>query len=344
MTQNTPLTVAVLGAGSIGCYLGGQLAAGGAAVTFIGRERFQKALSQNGLTLTHYERSEIHVPADKFEFALSPDAAQGADVVLICVKSQDSRAAAQSLLPHLGKDTLVISFQNGVRNPDVIGEALPDHIVLGGIVPFNVTGTGPGRFHCGTEGDLIVQTCGAPQLKALTMHFAGGRQTLRLVPDVKAVQWGKLLVNLNNALNTLTGGTLHEGLSQRDYRLSLAMMIEEGLAVLQGAGITPAQFGKTSLEQTLKTLRLPNILFKVIMRLILRIDKTARSSMLDDLDMGRGTEIDYLQGEIVHLAQETCQSAPINAAVMALVKEAFEQGVSPKMSGAEIFAYCQAAA
>lgn len=343
MTQNTPLTVAVLGAGSIGCYLGGQLAAGGADVSFIGRERFQKDLTENGLTLTHYERSDIHVPPERFAFVLTPDEAASADIVLICVKSQDSADAAKSLAPFLKEDALVVSFQNGVRNADIIQAVLPSHKVLGGIVPFNVTGTGAGRFHCGTEGDLIVQICADAKLQVLQSCFDGGVQVLRVVPDVKAVQWGKLLVNLNNGLNTLTGGTLHEGLSQRSYRLALAMMIEEGLSVLQGAGITPAQFGKTTLQQTLKTLRLPNFLFKIIMRLILRIDKRARSSMLDDLEMGRGTEIDFLQGEIVHLAEQTEQSAPINAAVMARVKEAFAEGQSPRLSGDQIYALCRSA-
>ncbi|MGJ8564255.1 MAG: 2-dehydropantoate 2-reductase [Alphaproteobacteria bacterium] len=344
MKTHTSLKVAVLGAGSIGCYLGGQLVKGGADVMFIGRPRFQKDLAEQGLTLTHYERSDIVLTPDAFQFALTPEAAAGCDIVLVCVKSQDSTEAARSIKPFLDKEALVISFQNGVRNADAIQAELPASIVLGAIVPFNVTGTGAGRFHSGTEGDLIVQSHDDPRVGALVGAFGGGGQILKTVPDVKAVQWGKLLVNLNNGLNTLLGGTLHEGLRQKPYRLALSMMIEEGLSVLKGAGITPAQFGKTSITKTIKTLRLPNILFAPIMRLILRIDKRARSSMLDDLEMGRGTEIDYLQGEIVKLAESTGQSAPINAAVMARVKAAFLSGRSPKMSGKDIVALCRGAA
>ena len=340
MTEKS-LKIAVLGAGSIGCYLGGQLVQGGADVTFIGRARFQKQLAENGLTLTHFARGDINLLADSFEFTLSPVAVHDADIILVCVKSQDSFAAAQSLIPYINPESLIISFQNGISNPDAIAKALPDHVILGGVVPFNVTGTGPGRFHSGTEGNLMVQSHDDPRLAQLVAAFAKAGQTLDLVADMKALQWGKLLINLNNALNTLTGGTLHEGLSQRDYRRAFAAMLEEGLNVVRGAGIEPMNFGKTSTENTIKIMRLPNFLFRQIMKRNIKVDKKARSSMLDDLEMGRGAEIDYLQGEIVKLAEKSGQSAPINAAIMAAVKAAFKKGASPKMTGTEIWELCQ---
>ncbi len=339
--ENTSkLSVAIFGAGSIGCYLGGQLASGGAHVTFIGRERFRDECKSAGLTLTHFERDPLLIPPESFDFSLDPSGAATSDIVLVCVKSQDSAAAAESLAPHLRDNALIISFQNGLRNADVLTAGLHGHKVLGGVVPFNVTGKGPGAFHSGTEGDLIVQDIADARLDRLKATFSESGQVLKTVPDIKAVQWGKLLVNLNNGLNTLSGGTLHEGLSQRAYRQAMARMMEEALGVLKTAGIEPAQFGKASVQQTMKILKQPNFVFKIVMALVLKIDKTARSSMLDDLEMGRGTEIDYLQGEIVELAEKTGQSAPINQVVMNRVKAAFRDGVSPKMSGAQILALC----
>ncbi len=342
-THSAPLNIVIFGAGSIGCYLGGQLANGGANVTFVGRERFQRDLKINGLSLSHFKKATIHVAQDRFVFSLSPQVLSAADIVLVCVKSQDSAEAAELLALYARADALIISFQNGISNAHVLSGGLPYHAVLGGVVPFNVTGTGPGAFHSGTEGDLIVQNTDDARLERLSAVFTASEQRLEVVPDIKAVQWGKLLVNLNNAMNALSGGTLHQGLGQRAYRLALALMIEEALNVLRGANITPVQFGKASIDQTLKILRLPTPLFKVIMALVLRIDKTARSSMLDDLEMGRTPEIDYLQGEITALAKRTGQSAPINAAIMAAVKMAFEKGSSPKLSGAQILTVCRAA-
>lgn len=341
--NTSSLHIAIFGAGSIGCYLGGQLSYAGCKVTFIGRQRFKSELENNGLTLTHFERDEIFVPAENFSFSLDPADIAAADVILLTTKSQDTGEAAKTIQAHAKDKAIVISFQNGVSNPEVLRKSLSSHIVLGGVVPFNVTGTGPGRFHCGTEGDLSVEAHASESLIQLQDAFAKAGQGLILKENILAVQWGKLLVNLNNALNTLTGGTLRQGLLQRDYRKALALVVEEGLSVARGAGIEPAAFGKADAAKMIKVLRLPNIIYKSIMSKIVKIDAAARSSMLDDLEMGRAPEIDYLQGEIVRLAQQTGQSAAYNEAILRAVEKAFKAGASPKMSGADIYSYLKSA-
>ena len=334
----SPLHIAIFGAGSIGCYLGGQLAHAGTKVTFIGRQRFKTDIDANGLTLTHFERAEIKLNSEQFIFSLAPKDIAPADIILLTTKSQDTPEAANTIAAHAKAGAIIISFQNGVSNPEVLRSALSQP-VLGAVVPFNVTGTGPGRFHCGTEGNLTVQNIDSPHLKTLQAFFASAGQGLVISDDILAVQWGKLLVNLNNALNTLTGGTLREGLLQRDYRKSLALVVEEGLGVARGAGIEPAAFGKADASKMIKVLRLPNIIYKSIMSKIVKIDAAARSSMLDDLEMGRAPEIDYLQGEIVRLAEKTGQSAPYNKAIFRAVEKAFAAGTSPQMSGRAIYKY-----
>ena len=332
------MNIAIFGAGSIGCYLGGQLAHAGASVTFIGRQRFKSEIDANGLTLTHFEREDITLFPDSFTFSLDPKDIAAADVILLTTKSQDTAEAAQAIKAHAKDTAIIISFQNGVSNPDVLREILSQPI-LGAVVPFNVTGKGPGRFHCGTEGELTVQKMDDARLETLQALFAKAGQGLVLSDDISVVQWGKLLVNLNNALNTLTGGTLKQGLLQRDYRKALAMTIDEALSVVRGAGIEPANFGKASPAKMIKILRLPNFLYAGIMNKIVKIDAAARSSMLDDLEMGRVSEIDYLQGEIVALAEKTQQSAPCNAAIYRAVQNAFKAGTSPRMSGKDIYRY-----
>jgi len=85
------MNIAIFGAGSIGCYLGGQLAHAGAAVTFIGRQRFKSEIEDNGLTLTHFERDEIKLTADQFRFSLDPKDIASADIILVTTKSQDTK-------------------------------------------------------------------------------------------------------------------------------------------------------------------------------------------------------------------------------------------------------------
>ncbi len=339
MTQyvrnNNSLKVAIFGAGSIGSYLGGQLVHGGCDVTFLGRKRFQQEILENGLTLTHFERTALNFKPNDFEFSLDPKSISEADIILVTVKSQDTPLAAQTIGKNAKAQALIISFQNGVSNKTALKENMPKHKILGAVVPFNVTGTGPGRFHCGTEGNLSVEN-GDEKLAELVAAFSKSGQGLDIYDDILPVQWGKLLVNLNNALNTLTGGTLRDGLMQRDYRKALAAIISEGLAVVRQANIEPADFGKASADKMIKILRLPNFIYGMIMNKIVKIDASARSSMLDDLEMGRSSEVDYLQGEVVKLAQQTGQSAPYNQKILNLINQAFLDGMSPKLSGSDL--------
>jgi len=276
------MKIAIFGAGSIGCYLGGQLAHAGAEVIFIGRQKFKSEIEANGLTLTHFERDEIALTPDQFTFSLDAKDIGSADIILLTTKSQDTLKAAQAIKVHAKADAITISFQNGVSNPDVLRSILSQE-VLGAVVPFNVTGKGPGKFHCGTEGDLTVENIDDLRLVTLQNLFVKAGQGFIISNNILAVQWGKLLVNLNNALNTLTGGTLKAGLLQRDYRKALSMIISEALGVVRGAGIEPANFGKASPAKMIKILRLPNFLYAGSMNKIVKIDAAARSSMLDDL-------------------------------------------------------------
>ncbi len=328
--------ITIFGAGSIGCYLGGQLASAGAKVTLIGRARYQKQLAENGLTLTHYERTSIQVSNDNIHFVTDSSSVRDSDIVLVTVKSQGTPEAGRILHESVNSRALIISFQNGVGNAQTLRDHLPEFTVLGAMVPFNVTSTDAGTFHCGTEGDLCIEYTSSKRLEALCRLFEDSGQGCALSQDIAAFQWGKLLVNLNNALNALTGSTLYSGLVQRDYRRALAAMIEEALSVVHGAGIRPEKFGKASPKNMLRILRLPNLLYRLVMNSVVKIDASARSSMLDDLEGGRASEIDYLQGEIVALAQKTGQSAPINERVLHEVRQAFERGESPAMTGREL--------
>ena len=333
--------IAVFGAGSIGCYLGGQLASAGAAVRFIGRERYQQQLASKGLTLTHYARETLRIDPDTILFDTDSSDIFESRIVLVTVKSQDTADAGKELAKSLNPDALIISFQNGVGNAARLREAMPGFTVLGAVVPFNVTNTGAGKFHCGTEGDLCIEFSAVDVLATLCSYFEKSGQGCFLSNDIVAVQWGKLLVNLNNALNTLSGTNLYTGLIQRDYRLALALMIEEALSVVQRAGIKPQKFGKASPEKMIRILRLPNFLYRFIMNRIIKIDVNARSSMLDDLEVGRASEIDYLQGEIVSLARKTGHQAPVNERVLKRVHQAFDQGASPNLTGSEILELVQ---
>jgi 2-dehydropantoate 2-reductase len=138
---------------------------------------------------------------------------------------------------------------------------------------------------------------------------------------MRSVAWGKLLLNLNNAINALSGRTLLEELAERDYRRVLAAAMLETLNLLNAAGIEPAKIGPFPPRLLPHAVGSPNFIFKNLFLRIQRIDPAARSSMWDDFVAERPTEIDYLNGEVVKLAKALGREAPVNRAIVELVKE-----------------------
>jgi 2-dehydropantoate 2-reductase len=327
---------AVLGAGSIGCHLGGHLLAAGYDVTLIGRPAAMEALGERGLTLSTSGRPPVHLTPDRLTPATGPEGAAGTDYVLVTVKSAATAAAAHDLAAHLAPGAVVVSFQNGLRNPATLRAELPGRTVLAGMVPYNVVTPEPGTVHQGMPGTLMTEPDGA----LVTALRAAG---LAVEPrtDMAAVQHAKLLMNLNNAVNALSGLPLREQLGRRAYRRCLALCQGEALAVFRAAGITPARLGPTPPAVTPYVLGLPDAVFRRVAAASLRIDAHARSSMWEDLRRGRPTEIDALQGEIVALAAAHGLTAPANARLAALVREA--ERTPRTWTGPELYAEISAA-
>jgi len=133
------------------------------------------------------------------------------------------------------------------------------------------------------------------------------------------VQWGKLLLNLNNPVNALSNLPLRQELLDRDCRRVFAALQTEALRVMARAGIAPAQVTAVSPTLLPHVLRLPNWLFTRLAKRMLQIDAKARSSMWDDLEAGRVTEIDALSGAVVRLAAQQGMEAPLNARMCELL-------------------------
>lgn len=335
--MSLPPTIAVLGAGSIGVYLGGALLAAGGVLRLIGRPRIAREVADNGLWLTDYLGGDVRLPHGTVDVRTQPEALAGARFILVTVKSHDTEAAAEDIARHGDSDAIVISFQNGIANANRLKARLPQHRVLAAMVPFNVAHLGPGHWHRGTEGRLHVALDRA--VAPLVPLFAAAGLELELSADMPAVLWGKLLMNLNNAVNALSAKPLLAQLADRDYRRVLAASIAEALTVLKAAGITPAQVSRVPPARFPMLLRLPDWLYRQLASRQVRIDPKARSSMAEDLDQGRATEIDGLNGEIIRLGVEHQVPTPVNNALVELIRTA-ETGDPRRFSGAALRAAC----
>lgn len=321
--------VLVMGAGAVGCFIGGLTQLAGVPVHFVGRPRVLAGLRQHGLHLTDHAGMDRRIAALELRLHDEPPPGLKPDLVLLCVKSGATAQAATTLGLSLPQGTPVLSLQNGVGNAALAAATTPQLRWHAGMVPFNIAELSPGHYHRGTAGALAAQ--GGPgdtALVAWQTALARCGMRLDLHADLAPVQWGKLLLNLNNPVNALSGRPLRDELLQRGYRRALAALQQEALDLLDDAQRPVAQLTPVPPRRLLQLLRLPTPLFRLIAARMLRIDAHARSSMADDLAAGRVTEVDALCGEIVRLAASLGRSAPLNARMQALV-EAWPQRRRP---------------
>jgi 2-dehydropantoate 2-reductase len=325
--------IGVAGAGSIGCFVGGMYAAAGRRVALLARPRVIEEIESNGLRLTSFEGSERKIAPGQLTLSDDPKIFADAGIVLVTVKSADTAEIAEAIARHAPPDAVVVSLQNGVGNAAVLRQRLPGRVVLAGMVPFNVIAPGEGRFHRATSGDVVVErddvgTAGRLSVPGLRMRAAR---------DIASVQWGKLLVNLNNALNALSDLPLRQQLAQRSWRMLFADQIAEGLAAIRAEGIRPVSPTPIPPGWTPHLLRLPDSLFGMLLGRTMKIDPQARSSMWEDLRRGRRTEIDYLQGVITEIADRRGLQVPLSRRIVALIKRAeVERKGSPGLTPEQI--------
>ena len=323
MVTDRPIVVA--GAGAIGCFVGGMLAAADRRVALLVRPRVKTEIERFGLRLTDFGGFERQLGAGQLALSEDPAIFHSAGIVLVTVKSADTADVADQIAQHAPHDAVIVSLQNGVGNVAVLNERLGGRRVLAGMVPFNVVAMGEGRFHRSTSGDITVGEDADNTAAALSVPDLA----MRASRDIAGVQWGKLIINLNNALSALSDMPLAVQLASRDWRRLFADQMAEGLAVLKAAGITPVSATPIPPNWTPTLLRLPDMVFNAILGRTMKIDPEARSSMWQDLKQGRKTEIDYLQGAVIALAEKNNVDVPLMRRIAGLVKAAETSGKGP---------------
>jgi 2-dehydropantoate 2-reductase len=296
--------VAVLGAGAVGCYYGGMLARAGVAVTLVGRAAHVDAINERGLLLdTLHFREHVRAPASEHTRVVAD-----ADVVLVCVKSGDTEAAARAMRPHLHPGALVVSLQNGVDNAERIAAATGREAVAG-VVYVGAHMAGPGHVRHTGRGELVVGALDAgaarrEQADRVASLFAGAGVPCRVAVDIRSELWTKLVLNCAyNAMSALT--RLHYGpmLADARGRALVTEIVAEAHAVARAAGVVLGD--AASLERVLA---------------LAEAMPTQVSSTSQDIALGRRTEIDALNGYLVRQAEALGVDVPVNRTLHALVK------------------------
>lgn len=322
------MRVAILGAGAIGCYIGGHWARAGVDVTLIGRQRILDAMSSAPLRLTGSGNCDV-APGTML-LAHAPSALTQADVIVVAAKSTGLDQVTGDIAGHATPGVPVISLMNGLSPARHLRSALPNHPVLAGMVPFNVVWRAPTHLHQSSAGTLSLER--NPTTDALQELAKGSGVPVALHAPLEPLQYGKLLLNLINPINALSGLPLHQMLSQRGYRRIYAAVIEEALQVYAGTDTVWQKVGPFSPAIAARLLALPDWIFNATIMKMQKIDTTSMTSMAQDLQAGKATEIDVLNGEIVALAQTLPQKAPLNAALVRLIKAAEAEQSPPHLT------------
>lgn len=344
--QNLP-RIAILGAGCIGAYIAGSLLPSyreqNKDLVIIGREKQQTSIKEQGLKVTDYLGNKNHtltnieyVTNSQLTLAETPATAP-VDILLLTVKCTAVKQAISDVKHLINPNTIIVTLQNGFGSEIPLIEALPDNKVLTGIVGFNVVEQSAGHYHRGTEGEVIIEQHHSKSLQQLILMLNQHHIPSELSSHIKEIRWGKLLLNLNNAINALSNMPLKAQLETRDYRKLLANCMIETITLLKKANIKPAQLTKVSPTIVPYILKLPNWLFKRIANQMLAIDPLARSSMWYDITQNRKTEIDFINGAVVNLSKRLQLEAPFNLAVVEAVKKAEEEKrASPELTAKQI--------
>ena len=326
--------IAVFGAGAVGCFVGGAWLASGLDVRFIGRASVGEMLRRDDLALSDHTGWSVRVPSAEVHFDTTADRLPEADLIVLTVKCTGLEIAARDIARHARPQAPVISLLNGVRPVPMLRRLLPGRRIIAGMVPFNVTSPAPAAWHRGSKGEVTLER--TPETQHLAHLLSTSHMPVDLSDDMPAVAWGKLLLNLNNPINALSGLTLREELSQRGYRRILAASMREALDLLKTAGIEPARVAALPASWLPAILDTPDWLFNAVGLPLQKIDGHARSSMADDLARGRNTEIDFLNGEILMLAERANGRAPVNEAIVTLIRAAEQGRTAPFVSARDL--------
>lgn len=295
------MKILVMGAGGVGGYFGAKLARSGEAVTFVARGDHLKAIRASGLRVTSATEGEIVVrcPATGDLIGVGP-----VNLVLFCVKSYDTETASRAIIPVLGKETAVLSLQNGIDNEERIESIVGPGRVLGGAAYVFATIEGPGVIAHSSGGRIVFGEMDGKEsdrARALLGTFEGAGITAVLSTDIRRTLWGKyMIITALGGMTALTRRPVGIIRSLPETRRMYRSLLEEvsALAKAAGVGLDP-----DAVERALRFLdKLPPGEF---------------SSLHYDLTHGKRLELEALHGYAVRLGERLGVPTPALAAVYA---------------------------
>jgi 2-dehydropantoate 2-reductase len=299
------MKITIIGAGAMGSLYGGYLSGSGEEVILydINKEHIG-AIQKKGLIIEEGNSGEETIRHP--EASSDPESVKGSDVVIVFVKSTATRTVINQFAPLLSDHSIVITLQNGYGNEGIIREKCGAERTAAGVTSQGATFLGPGKIRHAGNGPthLSMSDRENRKLEPFTGLLEKSGFETHISDKIEDLIWSKLIINVGiNALTAVTGLRNGQLLNFKETKALMKDMVDEAMAVVQKKGIH-LQYDNPV-----------EMVFSVA-------EKTGlnRSSMLQDFDRKRLTEIDFINGAIVEEARKAGISVPVNEAITRLVK------------------------
>lgn len=297
------LKILIMGAGAIGSLFGGFLAETGHEVALIGRKPHVDKINRDGLLIEGV--SGMH--NIKIKATTNPSSLEAPDLIILTVKAYDTAQAVKDVIDLVGPQTYLMCLQNGLGPEDTAASILGNDCIIRGTTSDGALFLEPGKIRHTGHGETVI---GYPSqkpdklLNEIVKAFQKAGFSTSISDDIKKFAWQKIFVNVAiNPFGTLTGLRNGELLTVPELRESMEAAITEGIAITDKLGLNiNRQF--------------------VISKAFEVAQRTARNknSMLQDIEKGKKTEIEYINGAIVKYGNENGVPCPLNTILTALVK------------------------
>lgn len=313
------MRIAVIGAGAIGNLIAGYLKLQDEDIYLVGNPDTVKAISEKGLKISGC-RGDFKANISIFKMLVSKP-----ELLILATKTQDIASALKNNLSLL-KDTLILTTQNGVQAERIAAGLLPKNNILSSIVMFGATYLEAGRVIHNFEGSWVLgnlfSEAADPRLVSISMVLNKAFPTL-ISDDISGMKYLKIFVNANNCIPAILGVSMQEAFGDPQIsRISVAIW-KEGFQIISKAGIKLVSLPGFPLENLTRLILFPPEeaakIFSGVMGKLSR--DPLYGSILQSIKRGRPSEIDYINGEFVSLAQKCRLNAGLNKRLVEMVHQ-----------------------
>lgn len=311
------MRIAVIGAGAIGCLVAGYLKEKGEEVTLVGRSSAVRSIKENGLAISGVRGNFL------VRIGISDTLNYIPDLAILTTKTQDIDSVLQ-VNSYLLRNSLFLTTQNGVQADNLVAKYLGREKIISSIVMFGATYLEPGKVVHNFEGSWVLGSLFNPKLteSLISVSLVLDKAFPAIISEeIKGMKYLKIFANANNCLPGIIGKSMQEVFSDLDIsRISIAIW-KEAFQIIDKAGINLVSLPGFPVENITKLTSMPVAdaarIFSGIMKSLSK--EPLYGSILQSIMRGRLSEIDYINGEFVRLAQEHNIYAPLNKVLVDMV-------------------------